>query len=151
MDEADLTAPTPKELAGLLQALIHEIQVDSREAIQPIFRVPVSGSNHEDDAVRAPSRSVEVNGLEPSASTLRIQTSRYSDLGICENTQLDRHFGRPLMSLVDPYSPPNRARIAHETVTATGLVRIETWATFGNLRHRGGGGGGWPMAQGPSP
>ncbi len=90
MDEADLTAPTPEKLAvlrervteavkdgstasvkGLLQALIHEIRVDSRDAIQPIFRVPVGGDHHEDDAVRAPSRSVEVNGLEPSASTLR--------------------------------------------------------------------------------
>ena len=59
---------------GLLQALIHEIRVDSREAIHPIFRVPLGGDHPEDDAVRAPSRPVEVNGLEPSASTLRIQT-----------------------------------------------------------------------------
>jgi hypothetical protein len=90
MTTADLVAPTSAELnelrqrveaavAGgssalvksLLQALIHEIRVDSRKAIHPVFRVPVGGGHHEDDAVRAPSRSVEVNGLEPSASTLR--------------------------------------------------------------------------------
>jgi len=67
---------------SLLQSLIHEIRVDSREAIQPIFRCPVGGGHHQDDAVRAPSRSVEVNGLEQSASTLRIQTDRLSDLGL---------------------------------------------------------------------
>jgi site-specific DNA recombinase len=90
MAEADLTAPSPEELSTLrdrvaealasgdpapvktlLQALIHEIRVDSREAIHPIFRVPVGGDHQQDDAVRAPSRSVEVNGLEPSTSTLR--------------------------------------------------------------------------------
>jgi hypothetical protein len=90
MGEADLTAHTPQELAvlrervtepvaagstpsvkGLLQALIHEIRVDIRDAIHPIFRVPVGGDHHPDDAVRAPSRSVEVKELEPSASTLR--------------------------------------------------------------------------------
>ena len=90
MDEADLTAPTPEELSvlrervteavaegsaasvkGLLQALIHEIRVDNREAIHPIFRVPLGGDHPEDDAVRAPSRPVEVSGLEPPTSTLR--------------------------------------------------------------------------------
>ena len=90
MDEGAITAPTPEELTGLrervaeavsngspgpvkalLQALIHEIRVDSREAIQPVFRVPVGLLGTEDGAVRAPSRSVEVKGLEPSASTLR--------------------------------------------------------------------------------
>jgi hypothetical protein len=76
---------------------------------------------------------VEVKGLEPSASTLRIQTGPCSDLGIYENTQLDRHFGRPLVTIVDPYSPPNRARIAHKTATATALVPIETWAILDNL------------------
>ena len=76
MDEADLTAPTPKELSvlrervteavaegsaasvkGLLQALIHEIRVDSREAIHPIFRVPLGGDHPEEYAVRSPFRS----------------------------------------------------------------------------------------------
>ncbi len=93
MDEADLSAPTPEELSALrkcvaealangstasvktlLQALIYEIRVDSRDAIHPIFRVPVGGDDPRDDAVRAPSRSVvlrwhdakpftQVNGL----------------------------------------------------------------------------------------
>ncbi|MHB1721227.1 MAG: recombinase family protein [Acidimicrobiales bacterium] len=77
MEDADLTAPTPEELwalrqrvaeavaqgsAGpvkaLLQALIHEIRVDSRQAIHPTFRVPLGEDHHLDDAVRAPSRSV---------------------------------------------------------------------------------------------
>ena len=84
MDQTDLTAPTPKELSvlrervteavaegsaasvkGLLQALIHEIRVDSREAIHPIFRVPSGRDHPEDDAVRAPSRPVGATGLEP--------------------------------------------------------------------------------------
>ena len=79
MDEADLTAPTSKGLAvlrervaeavaegsaasvkGLLQALIHEIRVDSRDAIHPIFRIPVGGGHRQDDAVRAPSRFVDL-------------------------------------------------------------------------------------------
>ncbi len=90
LTEAELVAPTSVELseirqrveesiAGgssalvkvLLQALIHEIRVDSRQAIHPVFRVPLGGNHLVDDAVRAPSGSVEVNGLEPSASTLR--------------------------------------------------------------------------------
>ena len=84
MDEADLTAPTREELSEprervaeavaegstapikvLLLALIHEIRVDSREAIHPIFRVPVGVNLSEDDAVRAPSWSVGAEGLEP--------------------------------------------------------------------------------------
>ncbi|MHB1510390.1 MAG: recombinase family protein [Acidimicrobiales bacterium] len=79
MDDADLAAPTPEELSvlrervaeavaegspgpvkTLLHALIHEIRVDSRDAIHPTFRVPLGGDHHRDDAVRAPSRSVEV-------------------------------------------------------------------------------------------
>jgi len=90
MTAADLVAPTSVELnelrlrveeavasgssalvKSLLQALIQEIRVDSRQAIHPVFRVPIGGDHQQDDAVRAPSRSVEVNGLEPSASTLR--------------------------------------------------------------------------------
>jgi len=77
MEDADLTAPTPEELSALrqrvteavargsagpvkalLQALVHEIRVDSRDAIHPTFRVPLGGDHHPDDAVRAPSRSV---------------------------------------------------------------------------------------------
>ncbi len=84
MDDADLTAPTAEELSvlrervteavaqgsagpvkALLQALIHEIRVDSRQAIHPTFRVPLGGDHHPEDAVRAPSRSVGRRGLEP--------------------------------------------------------------------------------------
>jgi len=87
MDEADLTAPSVEELSALrdrvaealasrepalvkslLQALIHEIRVDSRQAIQPIFRVPVGGDHQQDDAVRAPSRSVELVGAYSNLS-----------------------------------------------------------------------------------
>src|SRR5664280_1179303 len=89
MTTADLVAPTSAELnelrqrveaavAGgssalvksLLQALIHAIRVDSREATHPAFRVPVGGGHHEDDAVRAPSRSVEVTSLACRRSRL---------------------------------------------------------------------------------
>jgi hypothetical protein len=89
MDEADLTAPTAEELSALrdrvaealassdpapvktlLQALIHEIRVDSRQAIHPIFRVPLGGDHPGDDAVRAPSRSVGARGLEPPTSAV---------------------------------------------------------------------------------
>jgi site-specific DNA recombinase len=94
LDEADLTAPTAEELSALrdrvaeaiatgdpapvkilLQTLIHEIRVDSKEAIHPIFRVPVGVDLTGDDAVRAPSRSVEVKGLEPSAYGLQSRRS----------------------------------------------------------------------------
>jgi hypothetical protein len=57
---------------SLLQTLVHEIRVDSRQAIYPVFRVPVGG-DHQQDAVHAPSRSVEVSGLEPPTSTLRTE------------------------------------------------------------------------------
>jgi len=89
MEEADLTAPTPEELSALrqrvteavengpsasvkalLQALVHEIRVDSRDAIHPTFRVPMGGDHQPDNAVRAPSRSVGAAGLEPTACSL---------------------------------------------------------------------------------
>jgi hypothetical protein len=89
LDEAALTAPTSEELSTLreqvaeaiatgdpapvkilLQALIHEIRVDSKEAIHPIFRVPVGVDLSADDAVRAPSRSVGAAGLEPTTSAV---------------------------------------------------------------------------------
>ena len=73
---AELVAPTSVELseirqrveksvAGgssalvkvLIQALIHEIRVDGRQAIHPVFRVPLGGNHLVDDAVRAPSGS----------------------------------------------------------------------------------------------
>ena len=90
MEQADITCASPEELSTLrdrvnkaivegspavvktlLQAPIHEIRVDSRHAIQHVFRVPLAGDAMAGDAVRAPSRSVEVMGFEPTASTLR--------------------------------------------------------------------------------
>lgn len=84
MDEADLTALSPEGLSALrdrvaqalassdlapvkspLQMLIRKIRVDSRHANHPVFRVPVCGEHEQDDAVRAPSRSVRPGGLEP--------------------------------------------------------------------------------------
>jgi hypothetical protein len=84
VSEANLAAPTQEELSALrervteavaqgssasikvlLQALIHEIRVDGRDAIHPIFRVPLGVDHSGDDAVRAPSRSVGAEGLEP--------------------------------------------------------------------------------------
>ena len=76
LEEADLAAPTTEELSALgdrvaeqppvtlsrsrsVQSLIPENPVDGREAIHPIFRVPVVANLYEDDAVRAPSQSVE--------------------------------------------------------------------------------------------
>jgi len=49
---------------ALMQQLVHEVRVDSREAIWPTFRVPTA-------PVRAVSDQVEVSGLEPPTSTLR--------------------------------------------------------------------------------
>jgi hypothetical protein len=57
---------SPAVVKSLLQALIHEIRVDSRNAIQPVFRVPLAGNAMAGDTVRAPSRSVDAEGLEPS-------------------------------------------------------------------------------------
>jgi len=89
MDEAALTAPSKEDLSELrervaeavaegstapikvlLQALIHEIRVDSKEAIHPIFRVPVGVDISGDNTVRAPSRSVGAAGLEPTTSAV---------------------------------------------------------------------------------
>jgi Transposase DDE domain group 1 len=64
--EAAVAGGSNALVKSLLQALIHEVRVDSREAIHPVFRVPVGGDHQQDDAVRAPSRSVEAKGLEPS-------------------------------------------------------------------------------------
>jgi len=73
-------------------------------------------------------------GVEPTASTLRIQTGLFPDLGNCGYSQLDGRFGKPLATATDPYSPFNRARIAHETVGND----VETWVMFGNLGSRDG-------------
>jgi len=42
----------------LLQAFIHEIRVDNRNAIKPVFHVPLAGDCMASNVVRAPSRSV---------------------------------------------------------------------------------------------
>jgi hypothetical protein len=76
---------SPGPVKALLQHLIHEIRVDSRDAIHPIFRVPVGGDNPVVDAVCAPSSSVEVKGLEPSASTFRKCGSRCHDQALSED------------------------------------------------------------------
>jgi len=85
MEQADIKCASPEELAtirdrvneaisedspavvkSLLQALIHEVRVDSRNVIQPIFRVPLAGDTMAGDAVRAPPRPV---GAEVALST----------------------------------------------------------------------------------
>ncbi|MGO8872891.1 MAG: hypothetical protein ACLQPH_16095 [Acidimicrobiales bacterium] len=89
LTKAELVAPTSVELseirqrleesvAGgssalvkvLLHAHIHEIRVDSRQAIHPVFRVPLGGNHLVDDAVRAPSGSVEVTSIASQHSRL---------------------------------------------------------------------------------
>ena len=59
---------SPAIVKELLGTLIHEIRVESRHAIQPVFRVPEGTRGGR--AVRAPSRSVEVSGLKPPTSAL---------------------------------------------------------------------------------
>jgi hypothetical protein len=50
-----------------LQSPIYEVRVDFKSTFRPTFRV----APRSDEAVRAPSLSVEVMGFEPTASTLR--------------------------------------------------------------------------------
>ena len=86
MEQHPQQAPTPIELAivremvlkalrsgsraqakVVLQNLVEEIRVDQRDAIHPSFRYPDGGElMTAEAAVRAPSRSVEAKGLEPS-------------------------------------------------------------------------------------
>jgi hypothetical protein len=47
----------------LLQALIHEIRVEARDAIRPVFKLPVGSALLA--GVRAPSRLVRPQGFEP--------------------------------------------------------------------------------------
>lgn len=49
---------SPALVKTLLQALIHEIRVESKDAIWPVFRVPLGGEPQVADAVRSPTRSV---------------------------------------------------------------------------------------------
>ena len=69
--EAIDTGADPERKA-LVQSLVHEICVTSRDHIEPFFRVPEpSGAT----AVRAVYGSVEVKGLEPSTSSMRPRRS----------------------------------------------------------------------------
>ncbi len=65
---------SPAAVKALLQALVHEIRVDSRHAIQPIFRLPTLGERlgepEGEGAVRAPSSLVGATGLEPMTSAV---------------------------------------------------------------------------------
>lgn len=53
---------TDAERKVLLQALVHQVSVTSRDHIEPFFRVP---GTVDTSAVRAVSGLVEVSGLEP--------------------------------------------------------------------------------------
>jgi site-specific DNA recombinase len=59
---------TPAEQKLLVQALVAEVAVTSRDHVEPFFRVPDDSAA---DAVRAVGSYVEVSGLEPPTSTLR--------------------------------------------------------------------------------
>ncbi len=56
---------------GLVNALVQEIRVESRNAIQPVLKVPAgSATTATDGAVRPPSGLVGAEGLEPPTSAL---------------------------------------------------------------------------------
>ncbi len=61
---------SPAVVKTLLQALIHEVRVDSRKSMQPVFRVPITKDPFLTDAVRALSPSVGATGLEPVTSAV---------------------------------------------------------------------------------
>ncbi|HXY27723.1 MAG TPA: recombinase family protein [Acidimicrobiales bacterium] len=61
--QAAIADGSPAIVKQLLGALIHEVRVESRHAIRPVYRVP--SGDHVQHAVRAPSRSVGRRGLEP--------------------------------------------------------------------------------------
>jgi delta-aminolevulinic acid dehydratase/porphobilinogen synthase len=52
---------------ALVQALVHEIRVEGRDAIIPTFRVPTTG---QDQKVRTLPGLVGVTGFEPVASAV---------------------------------------------------------------------------------
>ena len=67
---------TDAERKVLLQALVHEVSVTSRDHIEPFFRVPQTAGA---TAVRAVSGLVGVEGLEPTASSVsRKRSTRLS-------------------------------------------------------------------------
>jgi hypothetical protein len=63
--EEAIDTGTDAERKVLLQALVHEVSVTSRDHIEPFFRVPQAADA---PAVRAVSGLVGVAGLEPATS-----------------------------------------------------------------------------------
>ena len=55
---------SPAVVQELMQALVHEIRVEGRHSIRPVFRVPQG--NEDKGAVRAPLHTVGAEGVEPS-------------------------------------------------------------------------------------
>ena len=63
---------SPAQVKALVHALVHEVRVEAPDAVRPVFKIPAGTDvTTLSEAVRAPSRSVEVSGLEPPTSTLR--------------------------------------------------------------------------------
>jgi hypothetical protein len=79
---------------------------------------PRQSADREVERVAAIERYITRTVSPGRRTLLRIRTGPSADLGICEKTQLDRHLSPPLVTPVDPYTPPDRARIAHETAMA---------------------------------
>ncbi len=63
---------SPAQVKALVHALVHEVRVEAPDAVRPVFKIPTGTDvTTLSEAVRAPSRLVEVSGLEPPTSTLR--------------------------------------------------------------------------------
>ncbi len=69
--EAAMRSGAPAQVKALLQALVHEVRVEDAHTVRPVFKIPTGTASTCLKAVRAPSRVVEVSGLEPPTSTLR--------------------------------------------------------------------------------
>lgn len=70
---------------------------------------------------------MEVNGIDPSVSTFRIQTGFLPDLRVWE-TQRE---GKLLVSPTDPF-PSNSTQ---SRTKSDEFSEVETWAIFGNLNN----------------
>jgi site-specific DNA recombinase len=64
--QAAIRVATPARLKPILQALTHEIRIDSRQNIEPIFQIP---------AVRIDDGYMEPAGIEPATSCLQSRRS----------------------------------------------------------------------------
>jgi site-specific DNA recombinase len=63
---------SPDHVKALVHALVHEVRVEGANSLRPIYKIPAGDKPAGlSGAVRMPSRSVEVSGLEPPTSTLR--------------------------------------------------------------------------------